>query len=201
MPDNPDKMASTFEKPLAPKAIMAYCMPIIAVFFLFGPIQSVIPGIYAKYFGLEMSAIATVVLLSRFFDAITDPFIGYLSDLSARRGYRKAWVAMGGVMLIVSAYFLYNPPSQVSFVYFLCWFLAFYLSLTVVDIPHVSMGATLAPQYQQRTRLFAYRVAFVKVGTLLFYALPLLPWMTSREFTPETLSLSVSLGIVLMVVQ
>ena len=186
-------------KQLSSTEIMAYCAPIAAAFFLFGPIQSVIPGIYAKYFGLELTAIAGVIFISRLFDAVTDPLIGFFSDRTApRKNSRKLWVVAGCILLLLSTYFLFSPPKEVSFFYFLFWFLAFYLSMTIIDIPHVSWGALLAPDYRERNRLYAYRVAFVKIGMFAFYALPFLPLFETQEFTPETLRISVFLGIIFM---
>ena len=89
-----------------------YALPTVAVAFLMSPI-AIIQGIYAKYFGLSLTEIATVLLIARMFDAITDPVVGHLSDrFSARHGSRKAFILFGGLLFIISAYFLFVPSGS-----------------------------------------------------------------------------------------
>ena len=58
--------------------------------------MNIVQSLYAKYFGLSLAAIASILLLSRIFDAITDPLIGYWSDrYQRRRGTRHAAAADG----------------------------------------------------------------------------------------------------------
>ncbi len=108
----------------------------------------ILQGIYAKYYGFSLTTLATIILLARFFDAITDPLIGYYSDRYARRtGTRKPFILAGGLLLILSAYFLYVPiggdigeSSNVSVAYFTFWFMALYLAMTLFEIPHSALG-------------------------------------------------------------
>ena len=70
----------------------AYALPVITMLWLHAPLV-IIQGIYAKYYGLSLTTIAAIVLLGRFFDAVTDPLIGYYSDRYRRRtGTRKPFV-------------------------------------------------------------------------------------------------------------
>ena len=68
--------------------ILLFALPALLVGFMHGPEQQ-IQGIYAKYAGLALAALAMATLLTRAFDAVTYPLIGYLSDLTyARTGTR-----------------------------------------------------------------------------------------------------------------
>ena len=58
---------------------IAYGLPLLSLYFLFGPI-TLLQGIYAKHFGLGLTIIASVLLIARVFDAVTDPLIGYCAD-------------------------------------------------------------------------------------------------------------------------
>ena len=161
--------------------MLAYALPLFALNFLVAPIMSILQGVYAKYYGLELTAIASVLVIARVFDGVTDPLIGYLSD---RSQLRKPWVLAGGGLFIICAYFLFSPPDAVSVGYFLFWYLTFYLSWTLFDICHLSWGADLAPGYEERSRLYTVRASFVIVGQSAFYALPYLPILPGNEFTP-----------------
>ena len=100
---------------------IAYAIPHAASVFLMAPMV-ILQGIYAKYYGLSLSAIAGVVLLSRLFDAISDPLVGYYSDVCyAKYGTRKPFMIAGGVVLSLAGYLLYIPPDDVSIGYFTIW--------------------------------------------------------------------------------
>ena len=178
--------------------MMAYAGPMVSIAFLLGPIM-ILQGIYAKYFGLSLATIGIVILLARLFDAVTDPLIGYFSDRYKRRtGSRKVFVISGGILFVFSSYFLYTPSENVSAVYFLMWFLAFYFSWTLFEIPHLAWGAELAPDSQARNRIFSFRLFGLLLGQLLFYSVPLLPFFVSDEFTPQTLKWSVFIAGLIM---
>ena len=88
---------------------VAYGLPLLPLYFLFGPI-TILQGIYVKYFGLPLTAVATVLLIARLFDAVTDPIIGYCADrYYTRHGSRKPLIVVGGLLFIISSWFLYVP--------------------------------------------------------------------------------------------
>ena len=187
---NPDTLTSN-KTTLTQKQAVAYGLPLLAVSFLYGPI-GILQGMYAKHFGLTLTAIASVLLIARLFDAVSDPLIGYFADrYYARRGHRKPFVVAGGLLFIVASWFLYVPPIGVSAGYFLVLFLAFYLAYTLFEIPHLAWGSELTSDSREKNRVYGLRSLFVFIGTLLFYTMPLLPWFDTNEFTPETLKWSV----------
>ena len=170
---------------------LAYASPTIAVYFLMGPI-TILQGMYAKFFGLSLSTIAVVMLVARIFDAVSDPLVGHYSDrYYARYGSRKPIVIIGGLLFVVSSWFLYVPPANVSGLYFLFWFIAFYFSYTLFVIPHYAWGSDLAADSLDRNKLYSFLALGLFLGTLLFFVVPLLPLFESTEFTPVTLAWAV----------
>lgn len=174
---------------------IAYALPAGGTNFLFAPI-SVLQGIYATYFGLSLTTLATILLITRLFDGLTDPLVGYLSDrYHLRTGSRKPFLAWGGILMLVSGYFLYVPvdpatidaSTTVSVAYFLVFYLLFYFASTVFDIPHLAWGSELAASPADSNTLYSWRYALVSGGYLLFYAVPLLPFFASSDITPQTL--------------
>ncbi|RYD45621.1 MAG: hypothetical protein EOP63_00710 [Sphingomonadales bacterium] len=116
--------------------ILLFALPALLVGFMHGPEQQ-IQGIYAKYAGLALSALAAATLLTRAFDAITYPLIGYLSDLTyARTGTRKPWVAGGALFSAFGVWFLYRPPADAGIVYYGVWTAVTYLGWKVAEIPY-----------------------------------------------------------------
>ena len=154
--------------------------------------MGVIQGIYAKYYGVSLTTIAVVVLVAKLFDAISDPLIGYYSDRYYQRfGTRKPFIVTGGLLFIVSSYFLYVPPAEVNTLYFTAWFMAVYLAWTLYEIPHIAWAGELAHSSKDKTKIYSFRNVAGYAGLLLFYIIPLLPIFETREITPKTLHASV----------
>jgi glycoside/pentoside/hexuronide:cation symporter, GPH family len=176
-----------------------YALPMLGVAFLGGPIQ-VVPGIYAKYFGLDLAVIALILVWAKVFDAVTDPLLGYWSDrCRTRSGGRKPMVVIGGLLFVVSCYLFYVPVvmetphggATVSTGYFIACYLWFYLTHTVFEISHLAWGSEMTRDDNQKRMLFGWRASFSSVGQVLFYLLPFLPVFDSRALTPATLEWTV----------
>lgn len=193
-------MTQSVDSPLSSQSLclgqqLSYVAPVMTVWFLWGP-MGVLQGIYAKYYGITLGMIAVVLLISQLFDAVTDPLIGYWSDqCQAKMGTRKPFVVVGGVLFIISSYFLYVPvdpntvdvSTTVSPVYFLCWFLLFYLAFTLLEIPHLAWAAELSPSAESKNKIYSLRFLSGSLGTLCFFLVPFLPIFLSRDITPHTL--------------
>jgi Na+/melibiose symporter-like transporter len=170
------------------RVLAAYAAPAFAQALIHGPAATIIQGIYGKHFGVSLAAIATVLLIARIFDAVTDPIIGYLSDRFATRwGRRKPWLVCGSLVAVVACWFLYNPGGPVSVGYFLFWFLMAYLGWTISEIPYRAWMAEITQDYDERTRLATWRTFALYAGITAFYGMPYLPLFETTEFTPETL--------------
>src|ERR1041384_5665121 len=99
--------------------VIAFMLPGLMAGFMHSPTESLVQGIYAKHAGLALTAIAAGVVLTRIFDLITSPLVGYPSALPARRtGSRKPWIAAGTACSVIGLWFLYRPPAGVTIVYF-----------------------------------------------------------------------------------
>lgn len=170
--------------------MIGYAAPVVSLAFLTGAIV-VVQGVYAKYYGIALTTISGILLVSRLFDAITDPIIGIWSDKhAAAGGSRKPFVLIGGLTLGVSSFFLFGPSGDVSAEYFLGWFLVFYLAWTVFAIPHYAWGSELTSEPTARSSVFAWVSGMMTIGYLLFFSFPMLPFFEVSEFTPTTMKWS-----------
>lgn len=139
------------------------------------PILTYLPAYYAKELHLSAGLVGLVFLSARLWDGLTDVFVGWFSDRSRSRfGRRKPWVVLGVPFLMVSTWFLCNPPSSAGLPYLAIWAGLFYTMWTAVYIPYVSWGTELATEYVERTRVTSFRETFNMLGSLFFAAGPLL---------------------------
>ena len=180
----------------------AYALPKFPTYILLTGPGAVMPGIYAKYFGLTLAAIGTAKLLSRVFDGITDAVIGYVSDhCQSRFGSRKPMIVIGAVLMLIAATMLYIPygwhPEQtepISFAYYLFFYLLFTLAWTVFEVPHLAWGADISSDAKGRSQRFSFRSMMTYGAPFVFFLIPFLPIFDTTEVTPETLKAVVYLA-------
>ncbi len=179
--------------------ITAYASPAYIAGAILFPTIAVIPAFYAKHAGISLAIIGTILTVGRLFDAITDPLIGYLSDITkSRLGRRKPWILAGFVLAMLSVYFLFVPPEDAGVPYFASWFLLIFLAFTMIDIPHRAWGTEISRHYDDRTRISTYLGAAVQLGSLTFAIIPLMPMFASQGYTAETLKYIAIFFIALM---
>jgi Na+/melibiose symporter-like transporter len=148
---------------------------------LMSPTAAILPNFYLEYSAVTLAGLATVTLVARLFDGLTDPMIGFLSD---RAGNRKPWMIAGAMIVAVCAWFLYSPGSSAALGYFMAFYLIVTLGWTLIEIPHSAMAAELSGDYQDRSRIMFWRQILGFLGGLLFMASPLILVGGTTAFTP-----------------
>ncbi len=162
-------------KPLSRSTLVQYGLPEYAVYLASIPVILYLPFVYSKDFGLSLGDVGTILFAARLSDVITDPLIGYLSDkTNTRFGRRKPWIAVGSVLLMVSAYLLFNPPQAVTNTYLLVWAVLLWLGWTMINIPYYAWGAELSNDYNERTRITGWRQLFGFLGNVSVLTIPVL---------------------------
>lgn len=174
-----------------------YSLPIVVTGFLTVPSWSVLPGVYATYFGVPLATIASVLLVARIFDGLIDPVVGLLSDWFRQRfGSLKKLVLVAAAVFPVAAFLLYRPITpDIGGTYFLLAFLLFYLTWTVFEIPHFAWGAEIAKTSAAKTSLFSTRISALYLGSILFFLLPYAPIFPTSEIDPNMLGWAAGLSL------
>ena len=184
---------------LSAYSYLTYAFPVVTTVWLMAPI-GVLQGIYAKYYGVPLTTIASALLFTRLFDAILDPLIGYCADSHFRHsGSYKPFVFTGGLLFLVASFFLYVPPTQVTGFYLTAWLFTFYFSWTLFEMPHLAMASELAETSESKTLIYSFRSMAGYAGVLVFYAIPFLPTFETHAITPETLKVSVIAASILLI--
>ncbi len=179
--------------------LVAYASPAYITAVLLFSTAAIIPAFYARHTGLSLVLIGSILAAGRLFDAITDPAIGYLSDITKSRfGSRKPWILAGFVLAMVSMYFLYIPDETSGAVYFAVWLFLLYFAFTMIDIPHRAWGTEISRHYDERSRISTYVGLAGQVGTLTFALIPLIPIFAMKGYNAETLKFIAIFYVVLM---
>ena len=126
-----------------------------------------------------------------FWDAVTDPLMGKLSDrtLNHFKG-RAPYLFLGTLILAASLILLFSPPSGVipeyGFLYMLGSYLVLNTAMTVFSVPYMAMTSDLSQDRNERSVLFALRFAFGNLGALIAAGLPVY-FLTSAQSPSEKL--------------
>jgi len=153
--------------------LVVYAGPALPLAVLLLPLYVTLPTYYAKDLGVGMAAVGAVLTVTRLWDVVTDPLIGWLSDRTGGRlGRRRPWMLAGIPLVILAVWLLFAPPFGVSAVHLLIWTVVLYLGGTMILLPYQAWGAELSADYHERSRITAVRESAVIAGTVLALAVP-----------------------------
>ena len=113
-------------------------------------------------------AITAVMTGARVFDALNDPFMGFVVDnTKSRWGKYKPWIAIGAVLSAVVTVFLFADPglSESAYVgYFAVVYVLWGVSWTLNDIPYWSMMPSLSYDQKKREEIGSFARIAANVG-------------------------------------
>lgn len=145
-----------------------------------------VPRVYSSLGGISMGDAGIIILVTRLWDFVTDPLIGWLSDKTRSRfGRRIPWMVLAWAPLTFAAYKLFLPPPDAGALYLGVWSFVLFTAGTALFMPYTAMGAELSPAYHQRSRIFLYRHLFAVVGTLAAALLFVVANQSGTAFFPE----------------
>ena len=120
------------------------------------------PLFFTNVFGLTVADTATLMLVARMFDVVTDPLMGSLADRTQSRwGTYRPWLIFGAVPLgIVFALLLYTPDFGP--VGKRIWAYSLYLLMmavyTAVNVPYGSLLGVMTEDDNEKNEFSSYRM-------------------------------------------
>ncbi|AQQ72238.1 Glucuronide permease [Limihaloglobus sulfuriphilus] len=144
---------------------LADAMMANVISYLALPIYNIALGVDPRWLGWAMG-------LPRIWDAISDPVLGNISDNTRSRwGRRRPFIFVGAILSGIFFAVLWMPPASFSAramgYYFLVTSFFFYTAYTIFVVPWNAMGLELTTDYDERTRVQAYRTFMQSIGGLL----------------------------------
>jgi GPH family glycoside/pentoside/hexuronide:cation symporter len=162
-------------------------------------------SLYVMKFATDVLLIAPAVMglifsVSRIWDAVSDPLVGYLSDRTRTRfGRRRVWL-IGSILPIGAGFIMvFGPPQSLTGGALVAWMavaiIGFYSAMTIFFVPHLALGAELSSNYHERSRLFGIRHAFFTFGSILALATFYLLIMAEQQSATAVRELAFDLSL------
>ena len=145
--------------------------------FMFNTMAALGTLVYVNHFKLSPALAGMALGLPRLIDAITDLWIGNLSDNSKSRFGRRRpfmfWGVLGCVVLLPMLWTLpmvqtaQNPwYSNIPFLYIVVVGSLLAAAYTLFVVPYTALGFELTPNYDERTRVVRWRMYIGLGGSL-----------------------------------
>jgi len=129
-----------------------------------------LPAFYSDTFGLELSDIATMFLIVRFFDAFNDPIMGIIADrTNTRWGKFRPYLLWFAVPYGVIAMLMFNTPDfdySGKLAYAYITYSLMMVVYTVIMIPYNSWVGVISPNSAERTSVSSYKFVFAYLAGL-----------------------------------
>lgn len=127
---------------------------------------SVVQLYFSRVLGVPAIWVGAAFLISLSADAVIDPLIGQWTDNHrSRLGRRHPFMYAAAIPAAVFFYILWHAPAGLDtraiFAFSILMMLGVRLSLSLYEVPSNALAPELAPDYDQRTSLFAWRWFFL----------------------------------------
>ncbi|MFC0309504.1 MFS transporter [Gallibacterium trehalosifermentans] len=126
---------------------------------------------FTDIYGISAAAVGTIFLVSRFFDAFTDPIIGYLADKTKTRwGRYRPYILFMAVPFGILSYIPYSAPefaNEYKETFALISYLLLVLGFTMINIPYSSLGNVITRNNESRISMQSYRFAMTAAAGLI----------------------------------
>ncbi|MBB5745617.1 MFS transporter [Brevundimonas variabilis] len=147
------------------------CLP-LAAFGVALPVT--LPEFYATHVGLSIGMVGAMFMAVRLIDILFDPLVGWGMDQTKTRfGRYRPWMAVSTPILMLAALMIFvmvRPGAGPGYLFL--WLLVLYIGFSIGTLSQLGWASVLAPQYDQRSRVYAWWQAFNIIGVIAILILP-----------------------------
>lgn len=161
---------------------------------------------YTDVFGISMSAVATLMLFSRFWDAINDPIIGGLSDKTHTRwGRYRPWLLFAApltALVLILTFWAHPDWSQThKIIYMAVTYCILVLGYTCVNIPYGTLCGAMTQNMTERAQINTSRSvsAMIAIGIINIITIPLIEWLSNGNARQGYLLIAILYGTIFAV--
>lgn len=159
------------EAKLSVKEKFGYGLGDMASNIVYQAVINVLMYFYTDVYGIEAAVAGTLMVVVRFFDAITDPLMGAIADRTRTRWGRYRpwllWCAVPYGILAVTAFITPNVSLGAKIVYAYISYALLMTAYTAVNIPYSALAGVMTSDKEERSGLQSWRFGMAMVGGFL----------------------------------
>ena len=133
-----------------------------------------LPFFYAHVFGIGLEHAAVLFLITRIWDAVSDPMMGIIADrTNTRWGKYRPYVLWFAVPFAVCGVLLFTTPDFSQAGKLIWAYVTYILMMTVytgINVPYGAMLGVITPSSAEKTVFSSYRMFFAYGGSFIALA-------------------------------
>ncbi len=165
-------------KRLSPAKIWGFSIGTVGEYFVYFLFFNYFLYYLTDIVGIGPGIAGTILMIAMIWDAITDPIIGYVNDISTNpKGRRRPMMAKTFIPFIITfglCFFRPNiEPGMGLYVYYTLVALAFWLCFTMEQVPFYGLLPEIAPHEEDRLKIRAAMAFVGNAGNLAIGIVPI----------------------------
>lgn len=130
-----------------------------------------------KALGISTAIAGTIIMVSKVWDAVSDPLMGVISDNTRSRfGRRRPYIVLGGLLTVIAMLLLFAPIAGAAMWFKIAFaafsYLFFCTANTVSQVPYCSLSSDISPDFKERNKANSMKLVFSMVSAAFCYLVP-----------------------------
>lgn len=131
---------------------------------------------FTQIIGIEAGVAGTIMMLARFWDAITDPLMGTISDNTRTKiGRRRPYIIASSGLIIIALVLLFLPIQnwgQGKTAYAIIVYFLYGTVSTIFNVPYLSLSSEISENVKERSNMNMARLIIAAVASAVCYIVP-----------------------------
>ena len=130
-----------------------------------------LPIFYSDVFGLKPVHAATLLLVTKLYDAVSDPVMGLIADRTDTKWgkYRPylLWMAIPFAIIGTLSFFVPDASYSVKHIYAYLMYILMMTAYTAVNVPYGAMLGVMTDDSREKSVFSSFRMFFAYVGSFI----------------------------------
>ena len=130
-----------------------------------------LPIFYSDVFGLKPVHAATLLLVTKLYDAVSDPVMGLIADRTETKWGRYRpyllWMAIPFAVIGILSFYVPNTTYTLKHVYAYVMYILMMTAYTAVNVPYGAMLGVVTEDSREKSVFSSFRMFFAYIGSFV----------------------------------